>query len=52
MVDVRQSGSGSVDCIVVFPSGQVQERKLDGNMQIRTAQSEVVRFNAMAAAAG
>ena len=37
---------------VVFPSGQVHERKLDGNIQIRAAQSEVVRFNAIAAAAG
>lgn len=36
---------------VVFPSGQVHEKRLDGNMAIRNAQSEVVRFNAVAAAA-
>jgi hypothetical protein len=36
---------------VVFPSGTVHERKLDGNMAIRGAQSEVVRFNALGTAA-
>jgi hypothetical protein len=36
---------------VVLPNGQVHEKKLDGNTQIRNAQSEVVRFNALAAAA-
>lgn len=36
---------------VVFPDGTVHERKLDGNMAIRAAQSEVVRFNALANAA-
>jgi hypothetical protein len=36
---------------VVLASGRVRERKLDGNMNIRQAQSEAVRFNALAAAA-
>jgi hypothetical protein len=35
---------------VVFPTGTVHERKLDGNTAIRGAQSEVIRFNALAAA--
>ena len=34
---------------VVLPNGQVHEKKLDGNTAIRSAQSEVVRFNALAA---
>lgn len=37
---------------VVFPNGHVHEKKLDGNFQIRSAQSEVVRFNALVVAAG
>lgn len=37
--------------LVAFPDGSVHERKLDGNMAIRQAQSEVVQFNALAAAA-
>jgi hypothetical protein len=36
---------------VVFPDGTVHERKLDGNLAIRAATSEVVRFNALARAA-
>jgi hypothetical protein len=36
---------------VVTGDGHVHERKLDGNMAIRQAQGEVVRFNAMAARA-
>jgi len=36
---------------VVTGDGHVHERKLDGNMAMRQAQSEVVRFNAMAARA-
>ena len=35
---------------IVFPSGVVHQRKLDGNMAIRGAQAEVVRFNALVAA--
>lgn len=35
---------------VVFSNGTVHERPLDGNMAIRSAQSEAVRFNAMARA--
>jgi hypothetical protein len=36
---------------VVFPDGTVHERKLDGASAINTAQGDVVKFNAMAAAA-
>ena len=36
---------------VVFENGRVHQRNLDGNTQIRMAQSEVVKFNALAAAA-
>ncbi len=36
---------------VVFPDGGVRERKLDGNTAIRTAQRDVVKFNALAASA-
>jgi hypothetical protein len=35
---------------LVFTDGQVHEKKLDGNSQIRSAQSEAVRFNALVAA--
>jgi hypothetical protein len=37
---------------VSFPNGRVHEKKLDGNMQIRSAQREVAQFNALAAASG
>ena len=36
---------------VVFTDGIVREHKLDGNMAIRAAQRDVVKFNALAAAA-
>jgi hypothetical protein len=35
---------------VVFASGIVHERKLDGNMMIRAAQRDAMKFNALAAA--
>jgi hypothetical protein len=35
---------------VVFSNGTVHERPLDGNLAIRSAQSEVIRFNVMARA--
>jgi hypothetical protein len=37
---------------IVFPDGTVHERKLDGKTPVRKGESEVVKFNALVAAAG
>ncbi len=48
---VGLSKKAKASAFVVFADGTVHERKLDGNAAVRGAQSDAVKFNALASAA-